>query len=96
MGHEARIQRVEANDEILFREMRGKVSVKIFYFVVAIVSACLTGLLGMYIGMSSHVNEINLATMQSLNAVEKNQAVMSNDLKYIADQVKKNSEKGTY
>jgi hypothetical protein len=92
-GHEARIKRNEENDNIIFNELRAKISSKIFYFAMAIISACLTGLLGIYIGMSNHINELSIATMASLNKVETNQAVMSTNLNYIAEQVKKNGGK---
>jgi hypothetical protein len=46
--------------------------------------------------MKAEINQMNIQTIQTLNEVKVQQAIIQNDLKYIADQVRKNGTEKAY
>lgn len=75
--------------DTLFNYQRMMVPSKLFWIAMAIIISVLSWVTLSLWSMKAEVNQMNLQTIQTLNEVKVQQAIIQNDLKYIADQVKR-------
>lgn len=98
MNHNLFDERIRVNSkhiDTLFNYQRSMVPSKLFWTAMAIIISVLSWVTLSLWSMKAEINQMNLQTIQTLNEVKVQQAIIQNDLKYIADQVKKNGlEKG--
>lgn len=98
LNHNVFDERIHQNGkaiETLFAYQRTLVPSKLFWAAMGIIISILSWVTLSLWSMKAEINQMNIQTIQTLNAVQVQQAVIQNDLRYIAEQVKKNgSEKG--